>query len=277
MRTMDAPIARSYLFVPANRPERFSKACASGADAVIIDLEDAVAPETRDEARASLAGWLTPKQPVLVRINSAGTEWFQDDLDLCALPGVAGVVLPKAENADDVRMVAARGASAAGFIVLPLIETAAGFANAAALAGAPGVQRLLFGSIDFQVDLGIQGEDDALLYFRSQLVLLSRLAGIQAPVDGVTTDIDDAEQLRADTLRARRLGFGGKLCIHPKQVDPVNRHFAPDDAEVAWAVRVTEAAAAASGAAIAVDGKMVDRPVLLKAQDIMREAQRRKS
>lgn len=276
LRPMDTPIARSYLFVPGNRPERFSKACASGADAVIIDLEDAVAPETKDEARASLAGWLTPKQPVLVRINSAGSEWFQDDLDLCTLPGVAGVVLPKAENADDVRMIAARGA-AAGFIVLPLIETAAGFANAAALAGAPGVQRLLFGSIDFQVDLGIQGEDDALLYFRSQMVLLSRLAGIQAPVDGVTTGIDDAELLRADTLRARRLGFGGKLCIHPKQVDAVNRHFAPDEAEVAWAVRVTEAAAAAGGAAVAVDGKMVDRPVLLRAQDIMRESQRRRS
>ena len=127
----------------------------------------------------------------------------------------------------------------------------------------------VFGSIDFQVDLGMRDAlEDELLFFRSQLVLTSRLAGLQAPVDGVSTAIDDADQLRDDVLRARRLGFGGKLCIHPRQVASVNRHFAPSAAERAWAQRVLDAAAASGGAAIAVDGKMVDKPVILRAQAI---------
>jgi citrate lyase subunit beta/citryl-CoA lyase len=266
-------IPRSYLFVPGNRPERFSKACSAGADAVIVDLEDAVPAAEKNAARMAVAAWLSPQQPVVIRINSADTEWFRDDLELCRMPGVCGVVLPKAERVDDIRAIESGGASA----VLPLIETAAGFANAGVLAKAPNVQRLLFGSIDFQLDLGIRGDDDELLYFRSQLVLLSRLAGIQAPVDGVTTAIDDAEQLRADTLRARSLGFGAKLCIHPKQVAPVNRHFSPSEEEIAWARRVLEAAARSEGAAVAIDGKMIDRPVILKAQEIAREAERRAS
>jgi citrate lyase subunit beta/citryl-CoA lyase len=140
------------------------------------------------------------------------------------------------------------------------------------LAGAPGVERLVFGSIDFQVDLGIDGEGDELLCFRSQLVLVSRLAGIRAPVDGVSTAIDDAATLRADAERARRLGFGAKLCIHPKQVDVVDRAFLPSDAERDWARRVLDAAERAGGAVVAVDGKMVDKPVMLRAQAILDEA-----
>jgi citrate lyase subunit beta/citryl-CoA lyase len=271
---MALPVARSYLFVPGNRPERFSKACSTGADAVIVDLEDAVPAAEKNAARSAVAAWLSPQQPVVVRINSVDTEWFRDDLELCRLPGVCGVVLPKAERVDDIRAIESAGGTAP---VLPLIETAAGFANAGVLAKLPQVQRLLFGTIDFQLDLGIRGDDDELLYFRSKLVLLSRLAGIQAPVDGVTTAIDDPEQLRADTLRARRLGFGAKLCIHPKQVVPVNRHFSPSEEETAWARRVLEAAARAEGAAVAVDGKMVDRPVILKAQEIVQESERRAS
>jgi citrate lyase subunit beta / citryl-CoA lyase len=125
------------------------------------------------------------------------------------------------------------------------------------------------------MDLGIDGEGEELLYFRSQLVLVSRLAGIQPPVDGPCTALDDAAQLSADTLRARRLGFGGKLCIHPKQVAPVNAAFAPSPEELAWAKRVLAAAAASDGAAVALDGKMVDRPVILKAEQIVRESARR--
>jgi citrate lyase subunit beta/citryl-CoA lyase len=269
---MDSPIPRSYLFVPGNRPERFSKACSAGADAVIIDLEDAVPAAEKGPARSDIAAWLSASQPVLIRINSADSQWFHDDLELCKMPGVAGIILPKAERLDDILQVRSVGDS---ITVLPLIETARGFANAGELAHAPGVQRLLFGSIDFQLDLGINGDDEELLYFRSQLVLLSRLAGLQAPVDGVTTAIDDAGQLRAETLRARRLGFGGKLCIHPKQVGPVNQHFSPSEDEIAWAKRVLDAAAAANGAAVALDGKMIDRPVILKAQEIADEAARR--
>lgn len=269
---MQTPVARSYLFVPGNRHERFDKACAAGADAVIVDLEDAVPPAEKMAAREALARWLSPAQPVLVRINSADSAWFADDLSLCALPGVAGIVLPKAERFDDVAHVVSRGAQ----VVLPLVETAQGFWNAHALAQTRGVQRLMFGSIDFQLDMGIDGELEELLYFRSQLVLVSRVAGIQAPVDGVTVAIDDAEQLRADTQRARRLGFGGKLCIHPKQVAAVNRYFSPGEDEIAWARRVLQAAAAAKGAAVALDGKMVDLPVIRKAEEIVTEAERRK-
>ncbi|MFC7513535.1 HpcH/HpaI aldolase/citrate lyase family protein [Herbaspirillum sp. GCM10030257] len=264
-------IARSYLFVPGNRPERFDKACAAGADAVIIDLEDAVPPADKDQARAAVASWLSPDRDVLIRLNSADTEWFAADLGLCGKAGVAGIVLPKAERTEDLERVTAQGAKA----VLPLIETAQGFAHAGALSKVAGVQRLMFGSIDFQLDMGIDGEGEELLYFRSQLVLLSRLAGIQPPVDGVTVAIDDAAQLHVDTLRARRLGFGGKLCIHPRQLPVVGDAFYPGADEIAWAERVLEAASRANGAAIALDGKMIDLPVIRKAQDIAAEAARR--
>ena len=141
------------------------------------------------------------------------------------------------------------------------------------LAAAPGVHRLVFGSIDFQLDLGMRdAHEEELLYFRSQIVLASRLAGLAAPIDGVSTAIDDAEALHTDVQRARRLGFGGKLCIHPKQVAGVHRGFAPSADELAWAQRVLAASAAAGGAAIAVDGKMVDKPVLLRAAAIVRDA-----
>jgi citrate lyase subunit beta/citryl-CoA lyase len=256
---------RSYLFVPGDRPERFAKACASHAHAVIVDLEDAVAPEQKVSARASLAAWLHPDHPVVVRINAAGTAWFRDDCELAGRPGVAGIMLPKSERLEDVEALRAAGAAA----VLPLIETAVGFDQARALANAAGVQRLVFGSIDFQLDLGISDEDEALLAFRSGLVLASRLAGVAAPVDGVSTAIDDPARLAADAARARRLGFGGKLCIHPKQVQVVNAAFGPSEADVHWATRVLEAAAIARGGAIAVDGKMVDRPVLLRAKAIL--------
>jgi citrate lyase subunit beta/citryl-CoA lyase len=269
---MEALIARSYLFVPGNRPERFAKACAAGADAVILDLEDAVPLAEKNTARAGVAAWLSSEQNVLVRINGADTEWFRDDLELCKMPGVAGIILPKAERIDDIALVERTGETKA---ILPLIETAQGFVNAQAIAQARGVQRLMFGTIDFKLDLGIDGDDQELLYFRSQLVLASRVAGIQAPIDGVTTAIDDPEELRRDTLRARRLGFGGKLCIHPKQVGFVNQYFSPSASDVAWAKRVLEAATAADGAAVAVDGKMVDRPVILRAQEIVNESMRR--
>ena len=263
----------SLLFVPASRPERFDKALGSGADAVIVDLEDAVAPADKDAARAALAAWLDPVHPVLVRINAADTPWFAADLELLARPGVSAVVLPKAEHPDDV-VVASRAGG--GLAVLPLIESALGFEQRRALARADRVERLIFGHIDFQADLNMRATEEELLPFRTALVLASRLAGIAAPIDGVCTAIDDAELLQADALRARRLGFGGKLCIHPRQVAVVNRCFAPSAEEVAWAQRVIAADTASGGAAVAVDGKMVDRPVVLRAQAILVEAQARR-
>lgn len=273
----------SYLFVPANRPERFEKACDSGADAVIVDLEDAVPPAEKDAARETLVAWLSPEHPVLVRVNAVGSEWFGKDLALCRMAGVAGVILPKAEQVEDISTLKSAGAPA----ILPLIESALGFHQAQALAQCAGVQRLVFGNIDFSIDLGIgtgpsaeggeianAGDEEELLMFRSQLVLMSRLANIQSPVDGVTMAFDDPDRVRHDTYRARRLGFGGKLCIHPKQVTHVNEAFAPTAADINWARKVVAVAAGVGGAAVALDGKMVDRPVILKAQEILRQAMR---
>ena len=265
---MTTTAAISYLFVPGNRPERFEKACAAGADVVIIDLEDAVPPSEKEAARAAVAQWLHADQPITLRINCVDSEWFKSDLALCAQAGVAAVVLPKAATPADIALVVAAGARA----VLPLIESAVGFINAAALAASPRVERLLFGSIDFCVDLGIEGEDRELDYFRSQLVLASRLAGIAAPVDGVTTAINDAVVLHQETLRGKRFGFGGKLCIHPLQIATVHAAYQPTAEELQWAKKVLDAAAKAEGAAVAVEGKMVDRPVIIKAERIVAAA-----
>ena len=257
---------RSYLFVPGDRPERIAKARASGADAVIVDLEDAVAPANKLAARDAVAGALDAAAPVVLRINGADTAWFDDDARLAAHPGVAAVMLPKAAAVEPV--TALRSASGSK-PVLALIESAAGMANLKALAAAPGVVRLVFGSIDFQLELDIADDDLALLPFRMRLVLASRVAGLPAPVDGVTTALDDAARIEAEARRARSLGFGAKLCIHPKQVAIVNGAFSPSAAELAWAQLVVDAAAAADGAAVAVDGKMVDAPVLARARRLL--------
>jgi citrate lyase subunit beta/citryl-CoA lyase len=252
---------RTYLFVPGNRPERFSKAIASGADAVIIDLEDAVPAAERLAARANAANWVSPQHPVYIRVNAASTEWFHDDLALASHPGVAGIVLPKAERVEDLALINAN--------VLAIIETARGFWSARDIAQAPNVQRLMFGSVDFQVDLGINGEGEELLYFRSQLVLISRLAELPAPVDGITAVFDSPDPIRADTERARRLGFSGKLCIHPKQIATVHECFAPTPTEIEWATRVIEAVSKVNGAAVSMDGEMIDRPVIARAEAIL--------
>lgn len=279
-------VERAYLFVPGDRPERFDKAAAAGAPALILDLEDAVPAERKTQAREHVAAWLAQRSAAMgaasaaggqgggpaiyVRVNAAGTPYLDDDLAACRHPALAGIVLPKTERPDDLRH--ARSILGESAALLPLIETAVGIANATELAGQPGVRRLVFGSIDFQLDLGIEGEGEELLFFRSQLVLSSRLAGAQAPVDGVTTALDDPQFLYDETRRSRRLGFGAKLCIHPKQVEPVLRAFRPTEEEIAWARRVVEAERAAAGAAVALDGKMVDRPVILKAHEILAAA-----
>jgi citrate lyase subunit beta/citryl-CoA lyase len=176
------------------------------------------------------------------------------------------MLLPKCERVDDVRRIAD---ACADVPIHPLIETARGLWDALTVARAPGVRSLLFGSLDFQADVGTS--DDELLYARSHLVVASRVAGVDAPIDGVTQAIDDPELLRRDTRRSRELGFGGKACIHPKQVDIVNDCFAPSTDDVAWAQAVVDAFAKAAGSAVQVDGRMVDRPVLLKAQAILAE------
>ncbi len=264
--------ARSFLFVPAARPERFAKALASGADAVIIDLEDAVAPEDKDAARHMLAGGFDALGPadrarLVVRINAAGTPWCDGDRALVqrlAAGGLAAVMLPKAES------VVALSDWPAGLGLMPLVETVAGLAATDVLAAAAGVLRLAVGNLDFQPDAGMACEADEpeLVPVRLALVLASRRAGIAPPVDGVTAATGDAPQVSAAAQRARRMGFGGKLCIHPAQVQPVNAAFTPDDGQLDWARRVLAAAAAGQGGAFRVDGRMVDAPVIRLAQRV---------
>ncbi|MGF6551576.1 HpcH/HpaI aldolase/citrate lyase family protein [Paraburkholderia youngii] len=263
-------LPRSYLFVPGNRPERFDKAYAAGADAVILDLEDAVQPDQKVPARAAVVAAVSANasRAVWVRINGSDTPWFSDDVAaLVGQNGVAGIVLPKAETREQICAVLANAHLALS--VLPIVETACGFANLAELCGAPRVLRIVFGTLDFQIDLGIDGDGEELHLFRSQIVLASRLAGIGAPVDGVSTAITDADAVQADARRGRRFGFGGKLCIHPKQIEAVHRAYAWSDAEVEWARRVLAAVEASHGGAVAVDGKMVDMPVILRARRVL--------
>lgn len=270
-------IARSLLFVPGHQPTRFDKACQSGADAVVLDLEDAVPLDRKDEARTQVALWIAARDvdgggPVVgVRVNAADTPWHAADIEMCAQAGVAALMLPKAEDAAVLQRLSDVLPRA---VLWPLIETARGIDQLGAIAAVPRVQRLVFGSIDFQADLGIEGEGVELLLFRSQIVLASRLAELQPPVDGVSTSIDDPAIVEADARQARRLGFGGKLCIHPKQVETVKRGFSPTPAQLEWARRVIEADAGSRGAPVAVDGKMVDRPVVLKAQALLAAADR---
>lgn len=263
---------RSCLFVPADRPDRFAKALAAGADLVILDLEDAVQPEAKVAARDHLRIFLQGHSGgrVGVRLNAAGTEWFPDDLSLLDSPALAAAMLPKAETAEMLAQVAARLHCGAGLI--PLAETALGIWNALELARAPRVIQLAFGSVDFQLDAGLPDDDPdrAMLYARSRLVLASAAAGIAAPIDGVTVDLDDPARTAADVAQSRALGFGGKLCIHPRQIAPVHEGLAPSPAELTRARAIMAAADAAGAAgAIRLDGKLIDRPVAERARRML--------
>lgn len=263
--------ARSLLFVPGDRPERFDKAVATGADVVIIDLEDAVAPGSKAAAREAAVAWLRIGGRAAVRVNAADSP--HHGADLAALADVTGaategsgllaVVLPKADDPTRASAVAER----TGVPVIALVESALGILRAAELATADGVERLAFGHLDYAVDLGCDPGREAMLLARSTLVLASRAAGLPGPIDGVTTALDDAAALTDDLAYARDLGLTGKLLIHPKQVEPTHAAHQPSDEEVAWAQRVIEAAAA--GGAVRVDGDMVDAPVVARAEGIL--------
>ncbi len=278
MSTSRSPVlhARSLLFVPANRPERFAKALDSAADCIIIDLEDAVATDHKDSARAQLAQHLPlltsgQRLRTLVRVNAVDTPWHAADLALLrdwTTHGVT-VMLPKSEDAQALRRVAAQlGANAR---LVALIESLAGLDAADALARDPQVARLAFGHLDFQLDLGMRASPDEaeLAFARNALVAASRRARLPAPIDGVTTRTDDAACLAADARRARAFGFGGKLCIHPAQVGGVNEAMGYSADEQAWARRVIEEAARHGGAAFSLDGRMVDLPVIRLAETII--------
>lgn len=260
----------SYLFVPGNRPERFAKALAAGAGAIILDLEDAVAPADKAAARQAIADWVgtasIARERLVVRINDALSPWYADDLAMINAVGIRRVMLPKTEFAEQVKMTIA--GTAADVLILPLVETARGINNVEQIALAEGVQRIAFGTLDYAADLNLSGDEQGLIYPYSKIAIASRSADLAPPIAGVTPNLDDLARTEADFAFARAFGCTAKMCIHPKQVEVVERLSRPSEQEVIWAEKVLAAAKDSSGA-VQVDGKMVDRPVVLKAEAIM--------
>jgi len=262
------PSATSWLFVPGDRPDRFGKAARSGAEEVICDLEDSVAEEGKDQARGHVTQWLEQGGSAWVRVNASSTPHYEPDIAaLTGLAGLRGIVVPKAEDPAALAVLGRRLGPGTG--ILALVETAAGVLRAPAIARCPAVSRLAFGSIDFAADIDAALDDEALLMARTTLVIASRAARKPAPVDGVTTALDRPEAAAQDAARARRLGFGGKLCIHPAQVLAVARAFCPSEAEIAWAREIIAAAGPKGTGASRGSGQMIDKPVIDRARRIL--------
>lgn len=278
---------RSLLFTPANGGRKVEKALTGAADGVILDLEDAVAvaekPAARQAAVAALRG--APRtRPVLVRVNALSTPFCFDDLVEVAPAVPDGIVLPKAEAASDLRtadwvlsQVEARHGLSPGSIGLwPILETAQGIAAAAEVAGTVPrrVRRLLFGAVDLalDMDLDLQDEDGAIAQARFAVALASRRAGLAGPIDTAFVDIHSSDKLRLSAGRARAMGYAGKTCIHPAQIQVVNQVFSPTEQELERArliVEAFDAAERAGSAAVSVDGAMIDHPVVLKARRLL--------
>jgi citrate lyase subunit beta/citryl-CoA lyase len=275
MNPLHTPIGFSsaFLFVPGTRPERFAKALDSGADGVIIDLEDAVAVEDKKKARDAIrSAWPTfsaeQKKRLIIRSNSPGSQFYAADLILAQELDVAYLLIPKSESLDQINGAAQILPNTA---IIPMIETAIGLDHLNDIATAEQVLRLALGNLDLQADLGMvcDSRESELQTARFQIVLASRLAQIAPPIDGVTPSTDDIERITNDAERAKRMGFGGKLCIHPKQVPLVKAAFLPSAEEISWAFRVIEADKASKGGAVKLDGRMIDHPVVLLAQRML--------
>jgi citrate lyase subunit beta/citryl-CoA lyase len=276
---------RSLLFVPATSPHKAEKAFASAADGVILDLEDAVALAEKPQARVTAAQLLRTRRDTLVflRVNATSTPHCFDDLHTAAAAAIDGIVLPKAESAAELAMVdwllaqlEAKADRPAGSIeIMPIVETARGLAAAAEIARAsPRLRRLAFGAVDLALDMDIDIADEAaaMAHARFLLALASKQAGLQGPMDTVFVDIRDPDGLRASAMRARAMGFSGKCCIHPAQLETVNAVFTPSEAELARASEIVaafEQAEAAGAAAVSVGGVMVDYPVFEKARRVL--------
>ncbi|MET9693899.1 CoA ester lyase [Streptomyces sp. NPDC006514] len=260
--------ARSWLFTPADRPDRYPRGDRPGADAVVLDLEDAVAPGRKALARHHLTRPGAVDAPVWVRINDRTSEHWRDDLEAVAgLPAFAGVMLPKAEHAEHVASTAAL--LPAGTPVVALVETSLGMENAFAIARERATFALAFGVADFRRETGLGDAPEAWAYCRTRLVIASRAAGLRGPVDGPAMHLDDTAAVRAEAYASRAGGFTGKLCIHPAQTAVVNAAYSPAPEHIAWARRVLEQAAHGEGAAVRVDGEMIDRPRLDHARDLL--------
>jgi citrate lyase subunit beta/citryl-CoA lyase len=300
---------RSMLFAPGDQPRKVQKALTElAADAVILDLEDAVAVSAKVGTRQAVAAALDlPRRcRVYVRVNGVDTPWFFGDLDAVVQPGLDGIVLPKTGRGEVLYLAdryithleTERGLTPGAIDLLPLIESAEGLANLREICGRSGsgsgadrsptdhraagirrVRRLGFGAADFTADLGFSwtAEEPELLLARTQLALYSRWAGLEPPIDTVYPHFRDLAGLEATSRRARELGFQGRTCIHPDQVEPLNRIFQPTAEELAWAedvVTAFEAAEAQGVAAIQVRGQLIDYAFVVRARQLLRQAGR---
>ena len=288
MSSADLKLHRSYLYAPGSAPRVMHKALMSGADAVVLDLEDAVAPAAKDLARADVAKLLDELDPaataadVHVRINRDGEGYSERDLESVVVPGLDGLRLPKAETAEAIAHVAARidqlerdrGLAAGRIRLYPILESALGAVQLAELTTAsPRTARFSFGAADLLADLGAFGDDDlATLTIRSELIVRSRVAGIGPPIDSVFTNLDDLEGLRSSAGRARALGFVGKSIIHPRQLAVVRDVFTPSDEAIAHAERIIatfDAAERDGRGADAVGGEFVDAATVARARAVL--------
>ncbi len=268
---------RSLLFAPGSDERKLRRALQTGADAVIADLEDAVAPARKDEARALVARVLEDARSavaMMVRINGTESPHFERDLELVQELPLQAIVLPKATPAS----VAALGPD--GPPVIAIVETAQGLRLAYETASHPRVEALVLGAVDLGLELGLESRPDGqeVLFARSKLVMDSAAAGIRGPFDLVHVDVRDDEGLEAESRLARSLGFRGKVCIHPAQVDIVNAVFAPGEDELTRARRIVESytqGIAEGRGAVALDGEMIDLPVFERARLLIADNKRR--
>jgi citrate lyase subunit beta/citryl-CoA lyase len=283
-------VYRTFLFAPGNHPRRVEKALSLEADAVILDLEDACPIAEKVTTRAVVvAACRRPRSGLgYVRVNATSTEFGFGDIAAVVQEGVDGIVLPKLETVDEIRavdwMIASlekeRGLPAGSVDVIPIIETAKGMVNIRAIAAAgTRVKRIAFGAGDFTLDLSMEWTraETELLPYRSECVLASRAAGIEAPLDTVWVDLGDAEGFMASARHVKGLGFQGKMCIHPDQVPVANEMFTPSAAEVEWsrkAVAAFEAAEQAGSASIQLEGKFIDYPIVYRARRVLETMER---
>ncbi len=288
-RKLAVPLYRTFLFAPGNHARRVEKCFGVGADAVILDLEDAVASAEKPATRPVVVAALGQPRRCLgyVRVNPLSTPFSYQDFVAVVQPGVDGIVLPKVEHAHELQtaewlmasLERERGLPVGGIDLIAIVETGLGFSNIASIArSGTRLRKLAFGAGDFTLDVNLHwsADEGELLPYRTAFVVESRAAGLEAPLDTVWVDLRDADGFARSAQRVRELGFQGKMCIHPDQVPVVNRVFTPTERELSHARKVVEAFAEAEAkglAAIQVDGQFVDYPIVYRAQRIVARAE----
>jgi citrate lyase beta subunit len=274
-------IYRSLMFTPGTKKERLLKSVSSEADALLWDLEDAVHPDEKAAARTVIKEALDeledkPAKPIFLRVNQYGTEWYEADVLLARHENVTGIMLPKAESAEQVQETW-EGMGASGELIV-LVETAVGIVRLEDIFSNPNVSGVAFGAIDYAVDVDLTLTEGGLeaIYARSRIVTYAKAAGVEGIYDTVFADIHNTESLQKRAISARALGFNGQMAVHPKQIETIHEVYSPSRKDIDWAVKVLhQAEHEAKGAGVFMfEGKMVDRPVLEKAKQIHSAAER---